>query len=165
MEMVSVYQSITRRLAGTSGSSWTNPCSSRASRAGCPGPRLEEEVTPSPWATFAIAPALAQYNSAFWCSDGAFSIPVCALCLLSSHRAPQKRSWLHPLCTFPSVRGEDPRQSLLFSRANNHSSPYLSSQEMLCSPFSTGLCGHLLDSLKYILVSLVLGGPELNLDL
>lgn len=32
MEMVPVYQRIARLLAGTSGSSWTNPCSQRATR-------------------------------------------------------------------------------------------------------------------------------------
>lgn len=43
-----------------------------------------------------------QHRSAFWCSNGASCVLVCAHCLFSWHWAPLNRPWLHLLSILPS---------------------------------------------------------------
>jgi len=59
--------------------------------------------TPQPLSaicTSATSPA--EHRSAAWHLDRTSWIPVCALCLLSWHRAPLERAWLFPVCNLPS---------------------------------------------------------------
>lgn len=95
------------RLAGPSGSTCSNPCSSRAIQSTVTRPTsklllkiFKEENPQSLRGTCASAMAPTQHRSAS-CSEGASCVSVCAHCLFSWCWAPLKRAWLHLPCTSP----------------------------------------------------------------
>jgi len=92
------------RLAGTYGSIWPNPCSSKDTKNRVPRStfrrlfKISKEETSHPlWVARVSAPLPAQHRSASWCSEETYiSVPT-ALC--PGKGEPLNGAWLCLLCT------------------------------------------------------------------
>ena len=101
-------QSQNHRMVGVGrdlcGSSSPTPAKAGTPTTGCTGPcpggfwiSPEKETPQPPWAACSRAPSPSKWRSSSSCSDRTSYASVCAHCPLSSHWAPLKRVWPHPL--------------------------------------------------------------------
>lgn len=125
------------RLAGTSGSTWLNPCPSRdtQSRVLRSVSRLllkisEEETPQSLWATCASTQPLTQHRTCSWCSEATSHFPGHASCPGTVKNVILSSASFSQMFT----DADDTSSMLSFSRLNSQSSLCPSLQEKCSSP-------------------------------